>query len=139
MIAYGHAPVRLPPVLVLAVLCGCKGADKLPNGFCQVQEHVLWAPLNDPQIESELDCSLLEVDGAPPRRKPRVRSDEDPDALVPAGFHHFKAKAPPWRIHPPDTVPHEITFDAIVESGKKYYLVEKDSKLVFVEAHAAPK
>jgi hypothetical protein len=137
MIAYGRAPVLQPAVLVLALLCGCKDGDDPPNGYCQVKEHVLWAPSNDPPIESELDCSLLEVDGAPPKRIPRIRSDEDPDALVPAGFHHFKAKAPLWRAHPSDAVPHEFTFDASVESGKKYYLAEKDAKLVFVEVHAA--
>jgi hypothetical protein len=40
---------------------------------------------------------------------------------------------------PPDAVRHEMFFDASVEGGKEYYLVEKATQLVFVEARVTPK
>ena len=139
MMANWRSPLMRPLSVALVFWGGCKGTDKFPDGFCLVREHVVWAPSNIPPIESELDCSLLEVDGAPPQRKPRTKLDDgDPDALIPSGFHHFKARATPWRM-PPDAVRHEMFFDASVEGGKEYYLVEKATQLVFVEARVTPK
>jgi hypothetical protein len=120
------------------VLGGCKqewNIHKAPEGFSIVREHVISAPRNIPPIQSELDFTIIEIDGAPVRREnlpPLV--DIQPGALITAGAHCFRAKVAPHLL-PPNYRPYEVSFVATVERGKIYLLVDKNGGLVLVEEH----
>ena len=59
---------------------------KAPNGFSVVREHVISAPHNIPPILSELDFTIIEVDGAQVNREiPPPFVDIQAGALIPAG------------------------------------------------------
>jgi hypothetical protein len=111
--------------------------NKAPDGFGVVREHMVFAPHNVPPIRSELDFTILEVDGAPVRREiPPRYVDIQPGALVSAGSHRFKAKVAPHLL-PRGYQAHEVVFTANVESGKVYYLVDdKNRDPVLIEGHA---
>lgn len=117
------------------VLCGCGVAAKAPDGYGVVREHIVFAPRNIPPIKSELDFTILEVDGAPARREiPPPFVDMQPGVFVSAGSHRFKAKVAPHLL-PPGYKPRDVTFDATVQSGRVYFLVDKDGGPILVEDH----
>jgi hypothetical protein len=134
MTARDYASFLLAPIAALAVAGGCRDASKAPEGYGVVREHVISAPHNIPPIQSELDFTILDVDGAPVRREiPPPLVDMQPGALVLAGSHNFRTKVAPHML-PPGYQPHEITFVANVESGKIYYLVDnKDGSPILIE------
>jgi hypothetical protein len=139
MTAHRNFSFSLLTMFALLGVSGCSGADKAPIGYGVVREHVISAPHNIPPIRSELDFTIIEIDGSPVKREvlpPLV--DMQPGALVAAGAHHFKAKVAPHMRSPGDQ-PHEVSFDASVESEKIYYLVDKDGIPVLIEAHTATK
>ena len=139
MTAYCGVSFSLLPILALLGVCACSGIDKAPNGYGVVREHIMSAPHNIPPVRSDIDFTILEIDGAPVKREvlpPFV--DMLPGALLSAGSHHFKAKVAPI-MRSPDHQSHDVTFDASVESGEIYYLVDKDGSPVLIEAHNATK
>src|ERR1017187_5046420 len=96
MAAYFRAVFSLPPIVALAVACGCRDANKAPDGYSLVREHVIFAPHNVPPIRSDLDFTILEVDGAPVRREvPPPLVDMQPGVLVLAGCRHFWGNVAP--------------------------------------------
>lgn len=109
---------------------------KPPYGFAVVREHLVFAPRNIPPIRSNLDFTIVEIDGAPVRREiPPPLVDRQPGALVSAGPHSFRAKVQPHAL-PPHYQPYEVTFVAIVESGKVYELVDDERGApILVEEH----
>jgi hypothetical protein len=134
---------RITSILALlsasAVLGGCSGRNKPPDGYGVVQEHVVFAPRNIPPIRSTLDFTIIEIDGAPVKREtPPLFVDMQPGALVSAGTHRFSAMVAP-HARPPGYQPHEITFSAHVEAGRIYDLVDdKDGNPILIEEHAGP-
>ena len=134
---------RISPGLALlaasAVLGGCSGRNRPPDGYGVVQEHVVYAPRNIPPIRSTLDFTIIQIDGAPVRREtPPLFADMQPGALVSAGTHRFSAMVAPL-ARPPGYQPHEITFNAQVDAGRIYDLVDdKDGNPILIEEHAGP-
>jgi hypothetical protein len=126
------------PVLIgMALIMGRHqewSIHKPPHGFAVVREHVMLAPHNVPPIDSKLDFTIVEVDGAQVTRETPPRfADIQPGALVSAGAHHFKARVAP-HLRPAGYQPQEVSFVATVESGKVYCLVDdKDGKPVLIE------
>jgi hypothetical protein len=123
-------------------LIGCAqeaSIHKAPDGFAIVREHVVFNPHNIPPIRSELDYTIVEVDGAPVTREtPPPWVDMQPGALVSAGTHHFEARVQPHRL-PLGYQPKDVSFAATVESGKVYFLVgDKDDIPVLVEEWLGP-
>jgi hypothetical protein len=91
-----------------------------------------------PPIRSELDFTVIEIDGAPVVREIRPPLiDIQPGALVAAGMHRFRARVAP-HILPPGYRPYEVSFVGAVESGKIYFLVDKNKMPVLVEEHLEP-
>ena len=130
-------------LLVLLAVSGCWDVNKAPAGFGVVREHVISAR-NDPPIRSEINFTILEIDGAPVKRESIPRYvDQPPGAIVSAGTHRFRvnsaphAQPPGYQSHlPPGYQPHEVTFEANVESERVYYLVEnKNQDPVLIEGH----
>ena len=126
--------------LLLLVGCGWEWSiHKAPEGFGVVREHIVFAPRNIPPVRSELDFTIFEIDGAPVAREvPPPFVDIQPGALVPIGNHHFRARVAPHRL-PPGYPGREVSFDASVESGKVYFLVDKNGMPVLVEEYVESK
>jgi hypothetical protein len=99
-------------------------------------EHMISSPHNIPPIHSELDFTIIEIDGASfTRETPPLLVDMQPGALVTAGTHRFRAKVMP-HLRRVDDQPHDVSFVAAVESGKAYFLVDdKDKMPVLIEEH----
>jgi hypothetical protein len=115
--------------------CGPRRLHNIPAGFAVVQEHIIYAPHNIPPIRNDIDFTIIEVDGAAfTRETPPFLVDMQPGVLVSAGTHHFRAKTMP-HLHKIGDQPTEVTFDATVEGGKAYFLVNKDKLPVLVEEH----
>jgi hypothetical protein len=109
-------------------------AYKAPDGFGIVREHVISSPNNLTPIRSNFDHTILSIDGGPITRETLPDFvDMQPGALVAAGVHHFEARVAPV-VLPPDYKPFEVSFDARVESGKVYFLVDQEKKPALVEA-----
>jgi hypothetical protein len=119
------------------VLGGCSrywDANRAPEGYSIVREHVVFSPNNNPPVRSELDYTLIDVDGGPITRESYPKFvDLQPGALVVAGVHRFRARVEPV-LRPPDYKPHEVSFEGRVESGKVYFLVEQQKAPALVEA-----
>lgn len=109
--------------------------DRAPAGFAVVREHVVSAPRNDPPVASTLDFTITEIDGAPvTREKIPPWVDLQPGALMSAGTHQFKALVAP-HLRPRDWRAKEVSFTATVESGKVYFLVDREGAPALIEAH----
>jgi hypothetical protein len=123
---------------ICSVGCGRKGdVHQAPDGFGIVREHMISVPGNIPPVRSKLDFTITEIDGGPVTREiPPSLVDMQPGAVVRAGAHQFKAKVAPHLL-PAGYRPHEVSFVANVESGKIYFLVDKDGEPVLVEEHQA--
>ncbi len=125
--------------IALAALCGCTKWDlnQAPAGSAVVREHAITKKVvfqNNLPVSSELDFTLTQIDGAPIAREtipPWVHLQRG--ALVPAGEHRFKALAQP-HVLPRDYQPKEVSFVATVESGKVYYLIDKDGMPALIDA-----
>jgi hypothetical protein len=130
-----NAAFVLPLFIVLWGGCGGRDLSQAPAGFGVVREHVIFDPHNVPPISSKLDFTIFEIDGAPVKREiPPPFVDMQPGALVSAGTHRFKARVAPI-IRPRDYQPYEVTFEAKLESGKVYYLVDQNGDPVLIELH----
>ena len=113
--------------------CGPGHLHNIPDGYAVVQEHIRDSPHNVPPIRNDMDFTIIEVDGGTfTRETPPFLVDMQPGVLVAAGSHHFRAKTMP-QLHKIGEQPTEVTFDATVESGKAYFLVNKDRLPVLVE------
>ncbi len=109
-------------------------ATRAPQGYGIVREHVVFSPNNLPPIRSELDYTLIDVDGGPITRESYPKFvDLQPGALLVAGVHHFRARVEPV-LRPRDDMPYEVSFEGKVESGKVYFLVEQQKAPALVEA-----
>ena len=119
-------------------LGGCgRRHHNIPDGYAVVMEHVIDSPHNVPPIRNDMDFTIIEVDGGTfTREAPPFLVDMQPGVLVAAGTHHFRAKTMP-HLHKIGDQPTEVTFDATVESGKAYFLVNKYRLPVLVEEHLA--
>jgi hypothetical protein len=113
--------------------------DQAPSGFAIVREHMISAPRNDPPVTSTLDFTITAIDGAAVvREKVPPWVDMQRGALVAAGAHQFKAWVAP-HTRPRDYQPKEVSFAASVDSGKVYFLVDRDGAPVLIEEHLAPR
>lgn len=132
----------LTAILLIAVTftsCSKWNADEAPAGFAIVREHVIDNPWNDPPIKSIFDLTITAIDRSAIAREtvpPWV--DIQRGALIPAGSHRFTALMLPIFRRPGDLAK-EVSFVKTVESGKVYYLVEKDGQPVLIEAHSKNK
>lgn len=130
------ASAALP--LILALLgggCAFWDMDRAPDGFAVVREHIIASPHNNPPVSSTLDYTITAIDEAPVTREtipPWV--DLQRGALLAAGHHRFKALVAPHR-RPRDYQSQEVSFAATVESGKVYFLVDRDGAPVLIEEH----
>lgn len=136
-----HIRWRKAILLSAFALVGCTRwrAEEAPVGFAIVREHVIDAPGNDPPVRSTLDYTLTAIDGAAVTREtvpPWI--DIQPGALVHLGTHRFKALVSPHARRLGDR-PKEESFSAIVESGKVYFLVDRDGQPVLIEARTKPR
>jgi hypothetical protein len=115
-------------------LFACSPPIKAPDGYAIVREHVIYSPGNVPPIHSNLDYTIVEIDGAPVTREPTPPlADMQPGALIPVGTHRFKAIVEP-HMRPPNLQPKEVTFSASVANRKIYDLVDdKDGQPVLIE------
>jgi hypothetical protein len=109
-------------------------AYKAPDGFGIVREHVVSSPNNLTPVRSNVDYTITRIDGGPITRETYPGFvDLQPGALVAAGSHHFEARAAPV-VLPRDYKPYEVSFDARVDGGKVYYLVDQGKRPALVEA-----
>jgi hypothetical protein len=123
--------------IALQVGCGQESSiHKAPRGFAAVREHIVFAPHNLPPIKSELDFTIVAVDGGPiTRETPPPFVDMRPGVLVTAGTHRFVARVQPHRL-PRGYQPKEVSFVATAESGKVYFLVDDSNGApVLIEEH----
>ena len=137
----GSAALAAALVGGVVSLVGCRqewSIHKAPDGFAVVREHVIFAPRNIPPARSELDFTIITVDGAAVvRERPPPFVDLEPGALVAAGIHRFTARVAPHLL-PPGYRPYEVSFMAAVEGGKIYFLVDREKMPVLVEEHLKP-
>lgn len=106
-------------------LFACSPPTQAPEGYAIVREHLVSSGKGMvPQVSSNLDYTIVEIDGASfAREKVPLFADMQPGALISAGTHRIKAMVEP-HVRPPNSKPKEVTFTATVESRKIYYLVD---------------
>jgi hypothetical protein len=121
----------------LVLLGACSrywNAYKAPDGFGIVREHVVSVPNNFAPIRSNFDYTITRIDGGPITRETYPKFvDLQPGALVAAGVHRFEARVAPVVV-PRGYKPEEVSFEARVESGKVYFLVDHENRPALVEA-----
>lgn len=144
-----HMPLALFALAALA--CG-KYWDysKAPEGYSIVRDNVISSPRNIPPVTTRFVYSVIEVDGASPKRETvPVFVDAQPGVQVSAGHHWFRARVSYFplpqditgRNNPPEIPPEwrkpkEIRFEEDTLSGVAYMIVgDKDGGPVLVQEH----
>ena len=126
-------------VAVLAALCalsllpGCRRGPYDHPDLAVVQGHMIATSHNYPPVRNDFDYSIIDVDGHPIiNEKQPPLLDMQPGALVGPGKHRFKVSVTPIRL-PPNYVPQEVHFTAIVEAGKRYFITSRNGLIILVE------
>jgi len=137
------APSSVCPTLLFAFLlsaCTHWNATLAPEGHAIIREHFMGKVVfeNNLPVRSTLDFAIREVDGGPVVRE-TIPSwvDEQRGVLVTAGTHTFKLLVQPHLL-PKGYQPRELSFEAKVEGGKVYRLVDKDGRPSLVEEQRKP-
>jgi len=125
---------------LLLSACAHWNATLAPEGHAIIREHSIGKVAfgNQLPVNSSLDFTITEVDGAPVVRETiPAWVDLQRGVLVTAGAHRFKVLAQPHLL-PKDYQPRELSFGAKVEGGKVYRLVDKDEQPALMEEPRKP-
>jgi len=130
--------ITVCPTLLFAFLlsaCTQWTATIAPAGHAIIREHAMGKVVFEKNlpVSSTLDFTIREVDGAPVVRETiPAWVHQQRGVLVTAGVHTFKLRSQPHLL-PKDYQPRELSFEAKVEGGKVYRLVDKDGQPALVE------